>query len=246
MPDPNTHDVKQESEHENSSESTTTHVPSDASESTKLRSDFLQKMYTQMFDDIKVQLQIVWQSVAVVASTFGLFALVEKGAIPLDVAAGVIVLIAIWLIAHVNEASYWYNRNLVIIANIERQFLRADDLHDIQYYFGRHRKAGEMIYHLRIQFLFGLGMVALVLLYHFSDRVAPGIREPLGNFEVKRSIPYCVALMGAVLIFRQMQAHKVKYREFLGNSPGISVEAQGIHYGKGHPQEKTAADGTKR
>lgn len=205
----------------------------------KLRADFLQKMYTQMFDDIKVQLQIVWQSVAVVASTFVLFALVEKGAIPVDVAVGVVVMIAAWQIAHVNEASYWYNRNLVIIANIERQFLSSEDLRNIQYYFGSHRKAGKMIYHLRIQFLFGVGMVALVLIYHFSERVVPGVREPFGNFELKRSIPYCAALVGAVLVYLQMRDHKVKYRELVTNSPGIPVDTQGIHYGMGHPQEKT-------
>ncbi len=88
-----------------------------ADEFEKRRADFLQKMYVQMFDDIKVQLQVVWQAVAVVAGTFGLFALVEKGVIPLDVAVSIVVVIAAWLIAHVIEASYWYNRNLVIIAN---------------------------------------------------------------------------------------------------------------------------------
>jgi hypothetical protein len=36
-----------------------------------------------------------------------------------------------------SSRSYWYNRNLVIIANIERQFLGRKEIH---YYFGKHRK----------------------------------------------------------------------------------------------------------
>src|SRR3546814_2866580 len=43
--------------------------------------------------------------------------------ISLDVAASLIILLCAWLYAHMLDAAYWYNRNLVIIANIERQFL---------------------------------------------------------------------------------------------------------------------------
>src|SRR6266511_2529460 len=97
------------------------------------RYELLLRMYDQMFSDINRHIQIVWQSVGVLASTFGILvgilALFEKQ-VPiglanalLDVATALIMLIVGWLLAHVYDASYWYNRNLVIIANIERQFL---------------------------------------------------------------------------------------------------------------------------
>jgi hypothetical protein len=207
----------------------------ESAEFDKRRADFLQKMYAQMFDDIKVQLQIVWQAVAVVAGTFGLFALVEKGVIPLDVAVAVIVLIAGWLVAHVIEASYWYNRNLVIIANIERQFLRQQDLRDIHYYFGKHRQVGTMIYHLWIQFLFGSCIAGVVLFYHFSIRVVHGFGEPWSGFELSRSIPYLVAVLAIITLWRHKRYKDGEYREFLRNSPGISIDTQGIEYGTGHP-----------
>jgi hypothetical protein len=218
---------------------TPTQVPEPAvnpsSEFDKRRADFLQKMYAQMFDDIKVQLQIVWQAVAVVAGTFGLFALVEKGVIPLDVAVSVIVLIASWLIAHVIEASYWYNRNLVIIANIERQFLRRQDLHDIHYYFGKHRQVGTMIYHLWIQFLFGACIAGVVLFYHFSARVIPGFGASLSGFELSRCIPYIVTMLAIGVLLRHKWYKDSEYKEFLKNSPGITIDTQGIEYGTGHP-----------
>jgi hypothetical protein len=201
----------------------------------KRRAEFLQKMYAQMFDDIKVQLQVVWQAVAVVAGTFGLFALVDKGVIPLDVATSVIILIASWLIAHVLEASYWYNRNLVIIANIERQFLKQQDLRDIHYYFGKHRKVGAMIYHLRIQFLFGLCIAVVVLFYHFSIRVLPAICEPWSNLELNRALPYIVAALAVVTLYYHRNQKAEAYKAFLRNSPGKDIETNEIDYAHGHP-----------
>ena len=53
--------------------------------------------------------------------------------------------------ANLIDSSYWYNRNLVIIANIERQFLELKDLKEIHYYFGAHRPKNKMITHLKVQ-----------------------------------------------------------------------------------------------
>ena len=73
----------------------------------------------------------------------------------------------------VYDASHWYNRNLVIIANIERQFLKVSDLRDIHYYFGRHRKTGAIINHLEIQMYLAVGVAMLVLTTHFFEVVLP-------------------------------------------------------------------------
>lgn len=208
--------------------------PSD-NEFEKRRYEFLQRMYSQMFDDIKVQLQIVWQAVAVVAGTFALFGLVEKGIMPLDVAVSIIVLIASWMIAHVIEASYWYNRNLVIIANIERQFLKQSDLRNIHYYFGKHRKKGAMIYHLWIQFFLGACLALTVVFYHFFDRVYPGLSAPWENLQLQRSLPYVVSITAVIALSRHSWYKNKEYDEFIGNSPGIEVATDGIVYDKGHP-----------
>src|SRR3546814_12158683 len=89
---------------------------------------------------------------------------------PLDVAASLIILLCAWLYAHMLDAAYWYNRNLVIIANIERQFLLNSDLQDIQYYFGAHRsKKNRMISHLKIQSALGVAVGGLVIFFHFRS-----------------------------------------------------------------------------
>src|SRR5919206_2459258 len=91
------------------------------------RREFLLKMYDQMFNDINRHILTVWQSVGVLIGAFAIFALAEKGVLSTDIATTMIVLLSAWLLAHLHDSSYWYNRNLVIIGNIERQFLRQED-----------------------------------------------------------------------------------------------------------------------
>jgi hypothetical protein len=202
------------------------------------RKEFLGKMYDQMFNDINTHILVVWQSVGVVIGAFAVFALVEKNIIPIDFACTLMILLSAWLIANLYDASYWYNRNLAIIANIERQFLNTKDLKEIHYYFGKHRKKSAMFTHLKIQYALGIGIAALFISYHFVLRVLPGIHEPMRNFEFVRSLPYlmCGAALGFLFYLRRNRIGS--YDEFLANSPGLTVDTQGIAYGVGHPTEK--------
>lgn len=201
------------------------------------RDEFLVHMYDQMFNDINTHILVVWQSIAVVVGALALFALVEKQVISLDLATAVVVLLCVWMIAHVYDASYWYNRNLVIIANIERQFLTGSDLRNIHYYFGKHRKKASMLTHLRIQWHLAFWLGVLLVSYHFSVRVYPGIGQPWKNFEPLRALPYVTVLLSVCLVWVLRKNRVESYKEFLENSPGVLVEAAGIRYGVGHPTE---------
>lgn len=202
------------------------------------------RMYDQMFNDINTHILVVWQSVGVLVGAFAIFALTEKQVISLDVAAALIVLIAAWLIGHLYDASYWYNRNLIIIANIERQFLVQTDLRDVHYYFGKHRKKGTMIIHLQIQYALALGIGFIVLLFHFFSRVERGLESPWSAFEPLRTLPYVVLILTAIALWR-LKLHREKaYTEFLGNSPGKVVDTNGISFGVGHPTDEEACSDT--
>jgi len=201
------------------------------------RKEFLVKMYDQMFNDIDTHILVVWQSVGVVVGAFAVFALVEKNIIPIDYACSLMIMLSAWLLAHLYDASYWYNRNLVIIANIERQFLNVTDLKDIHYYFGKHRDKSAMLTHLKIQYWLGLGIALLFTLYHFVTRVLPAIHEPVWNFEFPRALPYLFILLSFGLL-RMLRKNRIEsYKELLRNSPGITVKTTGITYGVGHPTE---------
>ena len=148
--------------------------------------------------------------------------------ISLDVAASVIVLLCAWLAAHLYDASYWYNRNLVIIANIERQFLTQKDLKDIQFYFGQHRSKNEMIWHLIIQMALAIGLAMVVLGVHFYYQVLPGIRLDWRYFDPIRSFPYVLLIASLIFCLYVRWDRDRSYERFVTKSPGIAVAADEV------------------
>ena len=201
------------------------------------RKEFLLKMYDQMLNDINTHILVVWQSIGVLIGAFAIFALVERQVVPIDFACGIFILIATWLIAHLYDASYWYNRNLAIIANIERQFLAQQDLCNIHYYFGEHRKPNVMLKHLRIQWIFGIILTLLILLYHYLDRIQPFFAVKCQNFTIGIIIPYVVLVVCLIFLILFRNNRNQAYKEFLKNSPCIKIDTTGIEYGVGHPTD---------
>lgn len=198
-----------------------------------MREQFLIAMYNQLMNDINRHIIVVWQSVTTLIATFAAFSLVSEKTVPLYAAVSIILATCIWLILHVYDASYWYNRNLVIIANIERQFLKKTDLKDIHYYFGKHRPIGSMISHLKIQRSLGVVVSGLVLTYHLYAKVYPQICSTEA-IDLIQYLPLAVAIGGAILWYRASKKCNKNYQEFLNNSPGIEIDTADINYGSGH------------
>jgi hypothetical protein len=198
------------------------------------RDELLLKMYDQLFNDINRHITVIWQSISVVVGSFAIFALAEKKVITLDIATAIIILLVNWLIAHLYDAAYWYNRNLTMIANIERQFLMKKDLIDIHYYFGKHRPANKMLTHLKIQYALGIGLGGVVLMFHFIVIIFPGFNLPMSYFDPILSLPYIILFISIIYLYFLRKNRKESYEEFLKNSPGIDVDTKGIQYGVGH------------
>jgi hypothetical protein len=208
--------------------------PASPAEPMTPREEFLQKMYEQMFRDIAQQLNTVWQAVATLFGSFAIIALAEKGIISIDFSVTIIIVLSGWFILTVNECGYWYNRNLAIVANIERQFLRESDLKEIVYYFGKHRPRNKMISQLKIQIMLGSALVLIVCLYHFSTRIYPGIGQPVSGFEPTRSMPYIALVLILWWIWWIVRKRNAAYEEFMKYSPGLDVDTSSIAYGVGH------------
>jgi len=164
----------------------------------------------------------MWQCIGVLAGAFVILALVEKEIVSLDVAISMIILIAGWLLWNLQDASYWYNRNLCIVANIERQLFRRSDTKSIHYYMGQHRPQ-RMIAHLRIQYCLGVGIIGMFIFYHFFERIVPGFSVPVDRttLELKQALPYITLLFVVVLLVILKREHNRKYRDFLDKSPGV-------------------------
>ncbi len=198
------------------------------------REEMLLRMYDQLFNDINRHIMVIWQSVGVLVGAFAIFALVEKKVIPLDIAASIILLLCSWLIAHLLDAAYWYNRNLAMIANIERQFLSHSDLKEIHYYFGAHRPKNRMLEHLKLQLALGLGLGAIVILYHFFSVVLLAIDCNGSALTFLNTIPYVLVIVATVYLIRLKRKLDAKYDEFITNSPGKDINSDDIKYGVGH------------
>ncbi|HEY8163916.1 MAG TPA: hypothetical protein VIF83_00040 [Gemmatimonadaceae bacterium] len=187
------------------------------------REAFLMQMYGEMWSNVNRHLSIVWQSAGVLAGAFAIFALVEKKTISVDLASSLLILVAAWLVAHTYDANAWFNRNLVIVANIERQFLTADDAREIHYFFTRHRAGSNMVGHLQIHRNLGMGIAALVVLYHFLTQVVPGIGQPFSHLEFQRFLPYITGLISGWWIWRFRRERIKNHEKFLNQSPGRTI-----------------------
>jgi hypothetical protein len=215
-------------------------MASDGDKETR-RKEFLFHMYDQMFNDINRHINVIWQPITVLIGSFALLAAGMRDILQIDIAISLIILLAGWLLANLYDSSYWYNRNLVIIANIERQFLKQSDLKEIQYYFGKHRSAHAMIRHIRIQWWLGVFTGGTILLFHlFSEALKsfPDFSKIASEFHLSLIIPYIVAVIVAIWLnsFKNNREHS--YAEFIKNSPGIELDTSNVEYGIGHPIEK--------
>ena len=181
------------------------------------REAFLLEMYKQMWGNIDRHIMVVWQSVGVLGGAFAVSAFVEKQLISLDLAVTIIILVAAWQLAHTIDAGYWYNRNLAIISNIERQFLARADAADIHPYFAE-RRPPKLLDHLKIQFAFGTAVAVLVLIYHFNRDVVPGFHAAWRTFDFKKAMPYLTFAICYVLLHALHRHHKENYsRDFPEN-----------------------------
>lgn len=208
--------------------------PDDKGPLEEKRPEFLIEMYKQLLIDINRHIVVVWQSVGVLFAAFAGLALAEKNILPIDLAISLIILVCGWVLAHVYDAGYWYNRNLVIIANIERQFLRRSDLQAIHYYFGGHRKVGKIITHLRIQRALAVGIGALLLGFHIS--IVAESQATLCEIAGTKAVLPWITAVSCVGVWIHAHIHaKKRYETFVRNSPGRIIDTTHITHGPGHP-----------
>lgn len=181
------------------------------------RNEFLISMYNQMYNDINRHILVIWQAIGVLAGSATLFVLIYQKLLDINLGITIIVLFGFWAILTMCDSAFWYNRNLVIIANIERQFLNSDDDKLIHYYFKRHREHS-FIDHLRIQFWLVFLVIIIALIYHFSSLQAC---SPF----LLIILPYVVFIvLGIYSLYYWFGDRKKKYEEFVKNSPGKLFE----------------------
>lgn len=173
---------------------------------TDRRNEFLLEVYRQCSAHLDRHVLIPWQSVGVIGAALAVFLLkkqFDSSSEELDYVLTVAVLLCAWLCANLYDANNWFDRNLHIIANVERQFLSSSDLKEIHPFFGEHRfqRSGHkvrLLRHFMIQLAMTIGIWVLVLAFHYSQRLV-GV-SGTGLCSV-RSLPYVATVLGAIFVF---------------------------------------------
>jgi hypothetical protein len=150
----------------------------------------------------------------------GFLALVDKNVLPLDFAASIVIAICSWLVANTLDASSWFNRNINIISNIERQFLEIKDLNEIHPYFNTHRDSGSIISFFVIQLALGIALSTLVLIYHFYTSVWPYFCCMNCQIIYSKFLPYVTTLVSIILWRMLWIKYKSDDEMFEKQSPG--------------------------
>jgi hypothetical protein len=187
------------------------------------REEFLFRMYDQMWRNIERHTVVIWHSIGALIAASVVLSRVQTDSIEFDVASALMVFVSGWQVANVLVAAQWFNRNMHIVGNIERQFLKRTDVRQIHWYFQKPQEKWEVIDYLQVQLALGVVIGLFFLLYHFVTRVLPGIGAPWANFEAARTLPYLVFVACAVALGCQLRTLRAHYRELLKKSPGISL-----------------------
>lgn len=178
------------------------------------------EMYSQLMHDVNRHIIIVWQSICMLIAAITAFALIKDNLFSLDMAASVALIACIWLLAHVYDASFWYNRNIVIIANIEQQFLRQDDGGEMKFFFSENQPKGVYMSHC-IQRALGISVAVLVLGFQFYETILPILLKQ-SKFEIFNAAPWIIAACGGLIWAIKASSNVKKYNEFIKNSSGLT------------------------
>lgn len=189
------------------------------------RRAFLMVMYRALWDNINRHILVVWQSITVLFAALGAVFLTDKKLLSPDLAFSLVIVAAAWSTAHAIDSKGWYNRNLAIIANIEREFLSPNDERMIHYFFNRphHTTA---IDHLRIQITMAFAVWGIVLIYHLTIRVLPGLGGSWRTFDPLRILPYILSGLGAYALIRFNAKVDARQRLLDEKSPGTRVDVK--------------------
>lgn len=196
------------------------------------RPDFLIAMYGQLMGDINRHIIVVWQMLGVLAASVAALVFANKEGIPTAYAVLLAIFVSAWVVEHLYDSNYWYNRNLVMITNIERVFLTDSDLDHIHPYFAEHRSSNSFLAHLKIQRNYTVGLVLGIMLYFTFRDVVPTIDfdRPIKWLDV---LPYAATLWLFWKIGSVSDTYAGKYLDYLKISPGIKVDRK-IDFGATH------------
>jgi len=185
------------------------------------RAEFLLEMYRQTSNHLNRHVVLLWQSVALLGGAYAAFGFQEKNVISIHHATAIALLLCGWFCANVYDAYAWFDRNLVIITNIERLFLDKQDESTVHPFFLKHRDPTKLVQHFEIQLFLGMTIAAIVSIVHFYRQVLPSFKTPNGVFDAELALPYVALLLSLCFCARIRCQVLRKASQLRKSSPGL-------------------------
>lgn len=129
------------------------------------RREFLINIYNQAFNNINRHITIVWQSVSILVASFVSIVFTEKYDVSIYLSYIILSFYITWMIAHLYDSNHWYTRNIHLVTNIERYFLKKKDKKRLHYFFTKHLDAKHVADTFRIQIYFARAIWAISYFY---------------------------------------------------------------------------------
>jgi hypothetical protein len=183
------------------------------------KADFLLELYRQTSVHLGRHISGVWQCVGVVGAALAALA-IDKTTDLNDYICTLAIILCGWLTATTLDASNWFNRNLTIVGNIERHFLEREDLKLIHPFFEKHREPGRHAKHFTIQLWLSAVVSALILVYHFVERLHPRLESLREWGQPTLLFPYAAGLLALAANLMLANYYREKDADIKRRAPG--------------------------
>lgn len=181
------------------------------------RNDFLINMYNQAFNNINRHIILVWQTISILVGAFLSLFFTEKYNISIWLTSLLLIVYMVWMIAHLIDGNHWFQRNLHIITNIEKNFLTKDDINLIHNYFSKNIKSNKMIESFKIQIILASVIWILMLMYLYYKAT---LTLSLCLF----FIYFLISVILVILLRIYYKSNCKKIEKLINDSPGKELE----------------------
>ncbi len=167
------------------------------------RKDFLIAMYKELFNNVDRHISLSWQSISIIASFLATIMLTEKFEVPSVITVFFLIVVIAWTMARLIDAEHWYDRNIHIISNIEKQFLiRPEDSEEIHFYFTKNRTIKSRLESVTIQ-RYATTFIWFLAIFYSIWRVPENVEKNMIVFGQNNLHfePYIIIIFSIVLVF---------------------------------------------
>jgi len=178
--------------------------------------EFLINIYNQAFNNINRHITIVWQSVSILVASFVSIVFTEKYEVSIYLSYMILSFYITWMMAHLYDSNHWYTRNIHIVTNIERYFLKKKDKKNLHFFFTKHLKPRHVADTFQIQIYFAR---AIWVVSYFYVNYKASLKADINFFFISTLLTFFCYF----LVHLQRKKNEQNIKELIEKSPGKTI-----------------------